>query len=331
MERSKRRQPDKRLARKNRHYNKTQIGLVEDIAALPYSTPEILAKLNGKKAKDWTTRILAPLCADGLLRHHGEDDDLPKHWPDFYITTEKADELLYEHGTKPFQIIRHYRKLTDTSHVNFKHDFPATNVIASMEIEANALGYPVRRWTDILANAGPNPSMKIPCTINYRPKRGERVYFDDYMVNDGMIAISFSPGSWSNFTIEHERGNPIEPTMDLKRASLLKKSIALKDIHKRAAWTKYEKSLPIGQRPLRGYRKQLNITNMRTLFISKSEARMNTMVETALSITGPTNLLLFTHLDTLHKKPYENLLSREWHRPGMEPTTLMPKQKETPA
>jgi len=312
------------LSKDKLHLTEFSIELLELTAAYRYLTPELIALLLGRGSKQYVTRRLAVLQANGYLTQYS-DDALALHWPDFYLHTDKAEDFLVEEGTEPHHIYRLHRKLDGFRAANFRHDFPAINVLASLEIEARKYGVTTKRWTDIFANAGPEPSFKVPCHVRYTREDGSVYDQEEFMVPDGLIGFKSAPQSVSYFTLELERGNPIKPTRDLHRASPLKKFIALKDIHRQAMWTDEERQLPSKQRPLRGYRKQLRISNLRTFFVAKSDASMNTMMNTAYEVLGPSNMVLFTHVDLNKPKPYDNLFTRQWHLANGDTTTLIKK------
>ncbi|MCP4380223.1 MAG: hypothetical protein GY798_02150 [Hyphomicrobiales bacterium] len=163
---------------------------------------------------------------------------------------ERGEDALIEDGLSPDYILRHYRASHESNSRNFKHDFPACHVLATIHAGAQNAGVKVIPWQQTLEKAELD-RFKLPCTIQHTSLDGNYHNFSHFMVPDGFIGLQAN--KYTYLTVEVERGNPIEPTKDLKTASALNKFLALRDIHKRAAWSKEDRELPNTKRPLRGY------------------------------------------------------------------------------
>lgn len=80
--------------------------------------------------------------------------------------------------------------------------------------------------------------------------------------------------------------------------------------------------MPVSHRPLRGYRHQLNISNFRTLFVYRSEARMEHAMEINERVIGPNNYSLFGWMSYTEPSTMPDFYNYQWQTVGNKPTTL---------
>lgn len=285
------------------------ISIFELLARYRYLTPELTTLLLGRAKKGYVTERLRILLDHGYVIQYNASI-LPNTWPDFYMIDKPAINELIASGHDPLLILPIYRNEAGLKAPNFDHDFQACNVIASLEIVARQRGIEFITWQDIIQRNGPETSMLLPYRIAYRFPNGSRQTDDGFLKPDGPgpFGVRKPNGKVSFFALELESGNhPVEPTKDLKRGSTLKKVLAYQDAVKKNE-----------------HKKQIGIAGLRTLFVTKSETRVNSMVSTTESVVGPTNQFLFTHLPFDEPQAQLSLFDREWMRAGMDPTTLVP-------
>ncbi len=286
------------------------------LATYRYLTAKQISLLLGKKKKGYTTDRLLPLFENGYVKQY-YDERLPLAWPNVYMIDEPAIEELLKIDWQEHHIITRYRREAGLRSPNFGHDFAACNVIASIQIRVQQEGLKFLTWQDILDHNNRRIFEKLEFDISYRFPNGSRVYEKDKLMPDGNGPFGFvlPNGKAILLGLELETGaNPVEPTIDLKRPSTLKKALAYQNIVQQKEHTKL-----------------WGLKTLRTLFVTAREPRLNTMLLTTKNVIGPTNQFLFIDAPIFGHSPMLSLFDREWHRPGMEPTTLMPKQKETPA
>jgi hypothetical protein len=284
------------------------------LATYKYLTNRLIAGLLDKSEGYVADRTLLLFEARFLKQYVDPDRKMPPGTPNYYMLDEPGAEELVSEGTDPDEIINIYRQTTEEKSPNFVHDFAACNLMASIEIEAKALGYEYIPWHAILARVGHSTSTEMPCQIRYRFPDGHMENKNTSARPDGLFGLRQPSGKVSFFAVEVEKGNPIKPNKNLARGSILNKVLAYRDIRK-----------------TRQFHKVLGIGNLRTIIFAKSLVRANTMVLSTEEIIGPTNQFLFTHADYSKTTPYTLLLGRQFLRAGMEPTALIPKQKEPPA
>jgi len=286
------------------------------LATYRYLTAEHISLLLGKNGKGYVTDRQLLLFETGYIKQY-DDNRLPLAWPNVYMIDEPAIEELLKRDWQEHQIITRYRREAGLRSPNFGHDFAACNVIASLQIRAQQEGVEFLTWQKILDHYKRRIFEKLEFDISYRFPNGSRVPDKDKLMPDGNGPFGFvrPNGKAKIFALELETGNnPVEPTIDLKRPSTLKKALAYQNIVKQKEHTK-----------------KWGVKTLRTLFVTAREARLNSMLLTTENVIGPTNQFLFTHAPIFGHSPILSLFDREWQLAGMDPTTLVPTQKETPA
>lgn len=306
--------------RRNRNIQKPDIRIGEfDIAIFGllatyrYLTAEHISLLLGKNGKGYATDRLLLLFENGYIKQY-YDERLPLAWPNVFVIDEPAIEVLLNNDWQEHQIITRYRREAGLRSPNFSHDFAACNVIASLQIRAQQKGVEFLTWRDILDHNKRRLFDKLGFEISYTFPNGSRVHEKDNLMPDGNGPFGFvlPNGKAKIFGLELETGaNPVEPTIDLKRPSTLKKALAYQYIVKQKEHTK-----------------KWGVKTLRILFVTGREVRLNSMLLTTENVIGPTNQFLFTHAPIFKHSPLLSLFDRQWKLAGMDPTTLIPTKND---
>ena len=319
MERRKRRRRDPATAKRPYTPTRTALQALPFFATYRYLTARMIAGLLGKKSTRHTHDVLKDLKHHRYLRDYEQADELPRHWPDPLLLDRRGEELLIAEGFEPDFIIRRYRARAH-KRPNFRHDFAACQVMSSIHAGALGSGVRVKTWQAILENAELD-DLKIPCTVRHTFPDGTRYHKDTVWVPDHCLGLI--PGKHVYLTLELERGNRLDTTKDLEQGSSLRKFLVLKDIHARAGWTESERRQPMSARPRRGYRELLNISNLRTLFVYPSEARMRHAIDICARVLGRNNYCLFGWMDYTRPSTWPGFYDYSWQRVGLPATNLM--------
>lgn len=273
------------------------ITMCECLYRYRYLSPALLALLIGKKNKLYTRERIRVLAPHGYFTPYNEMP-FPLHWDDFYCLGKAGHKLVNDQGGMSYDIIHKWRKQNELGHPNFLHDYSMCNAGACIETGLRKDGYRFIPKQEIIQRA--NCKYRLGFSIKH-PKSGNTL--KSTLVPDDLFGFE-KDGEFTYFACELERGNGVFRD-NLSDTSFLKKLLAYKDIEK----TKL-------------YKSQYQISNMRILFIAKSEARMNTMISLTKDLYGKSNQFLFSYMEQNKPTPALHLYAEPWQRAGLDSIIL---------
>lgn len=232
---------------------------------------------------------------------------------DIYTLTNKGHRLADEFGIYPPEVTRLERRkfhkgergFQNVKVRNFAHAMMICNVLNSLEIACNQHGLRFISWGEIKALMKNPKDIVLPYSVIHN---GERV--EGKLVSDGLFGIEWPDGKRSYFIIECENTG-VPSRSDLKNQnSFLRKSIGYNHIIRS-----------------KSYQEPLGVKNLRVLVCSSEEWRTEGQIEVVEKELGPSNIFLFMkvpehHADSRTVEPFPEILTWDWRRAGMDPTSL---------
>ena len=244
----------------------------------------------------------------------------------FYIhaLTERGKDLAKELGVNPPIVASITRRdpeeargessVEDVETRNFWHAMGIINTLASVEIGAREHGITFISEGEIKERCRQKYGREIDFDLSFKTSyKGEP--FEGKRKRDFLFGLTYEDGLSSFFLGENERDNPIDnPDLSRDGSSWLGKDLAYRDIIKKKTY------------------EQLAVTNLQVLVTTKSDSKSQHQRELSERI-GKTKYFLFKAIPDQKytgksPKPFPEILTDLWQRPGYEPKALYTKPQQ---
>lgn len=317
-----------------KHYQKpsdTQLtkDILEQYSKYVYLQSSFLYKLmEGKAGGTYVVRKQREMFDKyGLLLRPREQYNCEKSHCAFKIhaLTDRGKDLARELGLKPPIVANITRRdpdenrgeytETDVETRNFWHAMGIINTLASFELAAKKHGIKFISEGEIRERYKVANGREIDLDIPF-----ETIYNGQIVTGkrkpDFLCGFTYEDGLSSFFIGEYERDNPVDnPDLSRDGSSWLGKDIAYRSILKNKT-----------------YQKHLGLPNLRVLVTTKSEDKSLHQKQLSERIGATKNFLFKAIPDQKYNgkspKPFPEILTNLWQRPGYEPKALYTKPQQ---